>query len=221
MRPFCFIFRAGRDGRPPHRSPASPRSGSVNGPAARPAMRAQASMSSQNAHLESALDTLGRAQFALVDVLRRSGGDAVAAFGLGPRECPYQVIGSGPHWRLRDYGGRGASPSLLIVAAPIKRPYIWDLVPSASAIRCCLNRGLHVHLLEWLPASRDDGHIGLDESVSVIADGLSRIAAQNGGARPFLIGHSLGGTLAATYAAPAPAHRAGLLPLGAPLCFAA
>jgi hypothetical protein len=24
-----------------------------------------------------------------------------------------------------------------IIAAPIKRPYIWDLAPSASAIRCC------------------------------------------------------------------------------------
>src|SRR3974390_1867333 len=96
MRPFCFIFRAGRDGRPPHRSPASPRSGSVNGPAARPAMRAQASMSSQNAHLESALDTLGRAQFALVDVLRRSGGAAVAAFGLGPPATPPHAFAPPP-----------------------------------------------------------------------------------------------------------------------------
>ena len=172
-------------------------------------------MSGQDAEMDSALDRFGRAQFALVDLLRRSRGDAVAALGLGPSECPYRVTASGPHWRLRDYGG-DATPSLLIVAAPIKRPYIWDLAPSASAIRGCLREGLRVHLLEWLPASRDDGHIGLDDTALIIADCVARVAAAG---RPFLVGHSLGGTLAAIHAAAAPDSVSGLVLLSAPLCF--
>jgi polyhydroxyalkanoate synthase len=39
---------------------------------------------------------------------------------------------------------------VLIVAAPIKRPYIWDLTPAVSAIRYCLGAGLRVYLLERL-----------------------------------------------------------------------
>ena len=176
-------------------------------------------MASENGQMEFALDAVGRAPFALVDVLRRSRGDAVAALGLGPSECPHQVIASGPHWRLRDYGG-DSSRSLLIVAAPIKRPYSWDLAPSASAIRYCLRERLHVYLLEWRPASRDEAEIGLDQSTLAIADCVTRVAAADGGARPFLIGHSLGGTLAAIYAASAPDSIKGLVLLGAPLCFA-
>ncbi len=173
-------------------------------------------MARESDRIDPALEAFGRAQFALLDVLRRSRGDAVGAFGLGPSECSYQVIRSGPHWRLRDYGG--GAPSLLIVAAPIKRPYIWDLAPSASAIRCCLREGLHVYLLEWLPASREHGNIGLDDCARAVAECVSRISGA--GASPVLIGHSLGGTLAAIYAASAPASIKGLVLLGAPLCFA-
>ncbi len=175
-------------------------------------------MAGEEAEMDWALGAFGRAPFALADLMRRSRGDRVAALGLGPSECPYRVIGSGPHWRLRDYGAPDGAPALLVVAAPIKRPYIWDLAPSASAIRRCLRQGLRVYLLEWLPASRDDAHIGLDETVRAIADGVARVAAD--GARPFLIGHSLGGTLAAIHAAYTPDSLAGLVLLGAPLCFA-
>jgi len=89
------------------------------------------------------LNALNRAQFDASDIIRRAQGDVVGAFGLDPNECSYQTIASRSHWRLRDYGGEGQSRSLLIVAAPIKRPYIWDLTPSTSAIRFCLRRGLH------------------------------------------------------------------------------
>ena len=71
-----------------------------------------------------------RAFFGTVDVLRRTQGNLVAAFGLDPSECAYRIVASGPYWRLRDYGKHATSHSLLIVAAPIKRPYIWDLTPS-------------------------------------------------------------------------------------------
>ena len=86
----------------------------------------------------AALDAVRQLHFGTMDALRRLQGNALAAVGLGPDECPSTVIASTPLWRLRDYGGHDAASPLLIVAAPIKRPYIWDLAPSVSAIRFCL-----------------------------------------------------------------------------------
>ena len=165
------------------------------------------------------LDAVFRAYFAISDVMRRAQGDALSALGLGPDECPYRIIASGTHWRLRDYTDDAASPSLIIVAAPIKRPYIWDLTPSVSAIRYCLSQGLGIHLLEWLPASRDTGNNGLDEYASTIFECIATISQRSAGAKPFVIGHSLGGTLAALASAAAPESVRGLMLLGAPLCF--
>jgi poly[(R)-3-hydroxyalkanoate] polymerase subunit PhaC len=160
-----------------------------------------------------------RTLFGVADILRRAQGNVVAAFGLGPSECAYRVIACGPSWRLRDYGNHETSHSLVIVAAPIKRPYIWDLAPSASAIGYCLREGLHVYLLEWLPASRPTSNAGLDECMLAISECIAKVSAESRGTKPFLIGHSLGGTLAAIYGAVAPASIRGLVLLGAPLCF--
>jgi polyhydroxyalkanoate synthase subunit PhaC len=169
--------------------------------------------------VDATLDDLGRAPFGLMDILRRAQGDAFGAFGLDPSECPYRVVASGSYWRLRDYGSDESSASLLIVAAPIKRPYIWDLSPSASAIRYCLGQGLHVFLLEWLPASHGIANNGLDEYSNALDECMANISDAGRGGKPFLIGHSLGGTLAAIYAAVRSERLKGLVLLGAPLCF--
>jgi polyhydroxyalkanoate synthase len=169
--------------------------------------------------MDATLDALHRARFNWTDVLRRAQGDALGALGLGPDECPYRVVAAGSHWRVRDYSDDTASPRILIVAAPIKRPYIWDLAPSASAIRYCLGQRLHVHLLEWMPASRDSSSNGLDEYTEAIRECIAMLSGQAPGTRPVLIGHSLGGTLAAIFAASAPRSISGLVLLGAPLCF--
>lgn len=174
-------------------------------------------MQDQTVSIPLALNTLRRAPFAVADILRRAQGAAFGAFGLGPQERPYQIIASGPHWRLRDYGSHPASPSLLIVAAPIKRPYIWDLAPPVSAVSCCLRQGLHVYLLEWVPEACRTQNNGLDEHADAVFDAIAKISAD--GNKPFLIGHSLGGTLAAIFTALAPASIQGLVLLGAPLCF--
>ena len=165
------------------------------------------------------LNALNRAQFDVSDIIRRAQGDVVGALGLNPNECSYQTIASHPHWRLRDYEGEDQSRSLLIVAAPIKRPYIWDLTPATSAIRFCLRQGLHVHLLEWLPASPHAGNCGIDDYVLAIAEAAEMITTAAQGEKPCLIGHSLGGTLAAIYGAFLPESIRGLVLLGAPLCF--
>jgi polyhydroxyalkanoate synthase len=173
----------------------------------------------QSVPIDAALEAYGRTQFGIADILRRAQGHAFGAFGLNPNECPYQVIASGPFWRLRDYTKNDTAQSLLIVAAPIKRPYIWDLAPTASAIRYCLGRDLRVRLLEWLPASRTTGNNGLTEYTEAISDCIAKISSESAGVKPFLIGHSLGGTLAAIFGALAPDSIRGLVLLGAPLCF--
>jgi polyhydroxyalkanoate synthase len=164
-------------------------------------------------------------QFSVVDAFRRLQGNALASLGFGPVETPYRVIASGPFWRLRDYGSGTETRPVLIVAAPIKRPYIWDLTPDVSVIGRCLAAGLHVNLLEWLPASQDTCSVGMEDCSEAIAAALKTIAdgAGNasgaGNAKPVLLGHSLGGTLAALHAARAPSAIAGLVLLGSPLCF--
>ena len=60
---------------------------------------------------------------------------------------------------------------------------------------------------------------GLDECMLAISDCIAKVSAESRGSKPFLIGHSLGGTLAAIYGALAPATIRGLVLLGAPLCF--
>lgn len=164
------------------------------------------------------LDVVRRAYLG-ADVLRRLQGNAAAAIGFGPTECPYQITASGPYWRLRDYGGRNALASLLIVAAPIKPPYIWDLTPSTSAIGYCLQQHLHAYLLEWMPATRITSNNGFDESTLAISNCIAKILAKSNDAKPFLMGHSLGGTLATIYGASASETVRGLVLLGAPLCF--
>jgi polyhydroxyalkanoate synthase len=168
---------------------------------------------------DTALNALRRAQFDVSDILRRAQGDIVGAFGLDPQESPYQIITSRGYWRLRDYGGTDRSRSLLIVAAPIKRPYIWDLAPSISAIRFCLRQGLYVQLLEWTPASPNAGNCGLNEYVLAISEAVGTITTAAQCAKPSLIGHSLGGTLAAIYAASFPESIGCLVLLATPLCF--
>jgi len=167
-----------------------------------------------------ALTHLARlAQFAALDLVRRAQGRALGALGFDPTELPFQILASGPYWRLRDYGTAGAEISLLIVAAPIKRPYIWDLAPTVSAIRYCLDHGLRVYLIEWIPPTVTDVPVGLDECSQAISECVRKISSEPNGTRPFLIGHSLGGTLAAVYSACEPHAIRGLLLLGAPLCF--
>jgi polyhydroxyalkanoate synthase subunit PhaC len=135
-----------------------------------------------------------------------------------PRNAPYKVVASGAFWRLRDYGKPAQAQSVLIVAAPIKRAYIWDLAPSASAIHYILHQGFDVHLLEWLPVEGNDGN-GLAEYAESISECVATISSRRAGANTFLMGHSLGGTLAAIFAASEPESIPGLVLLSAPLCF--
>ncbi|HTJ91431.1 MAG TPA: alpha/beta fold hydrolase, partial [Acidocella sp.] len=153
------------------------------------------------------------------DVMRRAQAESLALLGFSAHESAYRVVASRSGWRLRCYGGADGGGPLLIVAAPIKRPYIWDLMPSASAVRYCLARGFRVYLLEWCPphpAVRPEG-LGFYGDLAIGAC-VTHVRAREG-APPLLLGHSLGGTLAGIFACLHPKHIRGLVLLGAPLSF--
>jgi polyhydroxyalkanoate synthase len=128
----------------------------------------------------------------LMDRLRKAQGEALERLGFGPTECGFEVLASGVRWRLRDYGGPDPGPLLLIIAAPIKRPYVWDLAPSVSALRYGLRQGLRVYLLEWRTPSGSNGNGGLAEYADqAIGEAVATVSRETDGLQPFLIGHSL------------------------------
>ncbi|HXF88950.1 MAG TPA: alpha/beta fold hydrolase [Xanthobacteraceae bacterium] len=169
--------------------------------------------------LDAGFASLQFAPFALGDMVRSAQGSAFGAFGLDPVEAAHRVVVSGAFWQLRDYGPEHAASASLIVAAPIKRPYIWDLAPSISPIRYCSAQGQRMFLLEWLPATDHSGHNGLAEYTDAISACAKQVSRQSG-VLPLLLGHSLGGTLAALFAARVPEAIRGLVLLSSPLCFA-
>ncbi len=176
-------------------------------------------MATQSAWTAAGLEPVRRTCFEVTDLVRRLQGDAIGCYGLNPSETDYAISASGRFWRLRDYGGQRDAPSLLIVAAPIKRPYIWDLTPKASTIRYCLAKDLHVYMIEWLPSSASTGNNGLAEYVSAISNCARKISRENPNRALVVTGHSLGGTLAAIFGTITPTQIRGLVLLGAPLCF--
>jgi polyhydroxyalkanoate synthase subunit PhaC len=70
--------------------------------------------------------------------------------GFGPEETSSRIAMSAPSLTLKSYGDtEGAGPVLLIIPAPIKRAYIWDLDPQASVVRHCLRHNIRVYLIQW------------------------------------------------------------------------
>lgn len=160
--------------------------------------------------------SLGWVMYEQLDRVRRAQGFLLDAAGAGPVETPHRVVRRRPGVNLRCYaGGSGPGPLLLIVPAPIKRPYIWDLAPEVSAVRRCLAAGARVFLADWQSAPPRFG-LG-DYAERLILDCLDAAGAEPA----ILLGHSLGGLFAAIFAALHPERVRGLGLLAAPLHFGA
>lgn len=157
------------------------------------------------------------ALFEQLDAIRRIQGSMLDAIGLGPAQLPYREVHAQPGVTLRRYPGEGdeTGPPVLIVPAPIKRPYIWDLAPEVSAVRRCRERGARVYLADWRPAPPQFGLA--DYAGRLILACLDAARAE----RAVLLAHSLGGLLAAIFASLHPERVQGLALLAAPLHFGA
>lgn len=153
--------------------------------------------------------------FAALDGVRRVQGEMLDAIGLGPVETPYETIFAEPGVALRRYGtGNEPGPRLLLVPAPIKRPYIWDLAPHMSVVQQCLKARSRVFLVDWQAAPSD---FGLAEYADRL---LSDCLDATGEGAAMLVAHSLGGLFAAAFAALHPERVRGLVLLASPLRFA-
>jgi polyhydroxyalkanoate synthase len=130
-------------------------------------------------------------------------------------ETPFRLVLQRPGVKLRLYGDRHNHPTLLIVPAPIKKPYIWDLTPTISVVRRYLEMGFRVYALEWTESRTDDA----ENDLSTYAARFLLECVDAIGEPVILTGHSLGGTFAAIFASLHPERVRGLALLEAPLSF--
>lgn len=155
--------------------------------------------------------------FHQLDRLRRRYGQWLDAAGLAPQEQPHRCLWLTDGMRLLAYDPPPqVRDVLLIVPAPIKRYYLWDLHPAASVVAHAQSRGFAVYLVEWTEAPQD---FGLAEYAARIGRCVDRLRERHG-QRPHLATHSLGGILCAGCAALQPDALASLVLLEAPLHFA-
>lgn len=159
--------------------------------------------------------------FEALDDERRRRGATMDRLGYGPDETPSETVFSTPGLRLRFYGGsRAASAVALIIPAPIKRHYIWDMTRESSVIQQALQADIKVYLIEWTDPGDTEEQPGLEEYGStLIAACVQAISEAQHTERLFLLSHSLGGVFAAIYAALHPEQVAGLVLIEAPLHF--
>lgn len=158
-----------------------------------------------------------------MDKSRQARGQQLDRAGHGPHETPSTVLHSEPGMNLRGYGGADGGPPVLLVPAPIKRSYIWDIAPEVSVVQRWLERGWRVYLAEWTPLPDGGADFGFDEyGDRLLAAARAAIAADpaSNGAPPVIAGHSLGGILAAIHSALYPEALRATLLLEAPLHFA-
>ncbi len=159
-----------------------------------------------------------------MDRSRQARGKLLDRAGYGPQETPYTVVHAEPGLNLRRFESDAADgPAVLLVPAPIKRSYIWDLAPGISVVRRWIEQGYRVYLAEWtpLPDDGDDANdLGLDDYGDRLLGACQRaIEADSGRQTLTIAGHSLGGILAAIYSCIHPDKVDAVVLLESPLHF--
>lgn len=143
--------------------------------------------------------------------------------GFGPRTTPSRTVRNTGAGELYAYQApEDRRPAILIVPAPIKAAYIWDLSPERSVVRRLHEADMQVYLAAWRrPEARDDW-MGLAEYADrAIGVCLDAIGQETGAAKVFIAGHSLGGTFAAIFSSLHPERVQGLIELEGPMEFGA
>jgi polyhydroxyalkanoate synthase len=175
-------------------------------------------MDPQTSHATSPLGVLAIRN---MDRMRQARGKMLDLAGFGPQETPFTVVHSEPGLSLRRYGQAvDGAPAVLLIPAPIKRAYIWDLSPQVSVVRRWLENGFQVYLAEWTPDTQPS--FGLDDYGDRLLGACQRaIQSDSGNATITVAGHSLGGILAAMFACLHPDMVRAVVLLESPLHFPA
>lgn len=153
-----------------------------------------------------------------MDRVRLGQGRWLDSLGWGPQETPSRTVLERPGFNLKGYAEVGGdTPVILLVPAPIKRAYIWDLAPAASVVRACVEAGLRPYLVQWEAPPQEAGLAEYGDTF--LAECVDAIRTECRVEGVIVAGHSLGGVLAAVFAALNPARVEGLVLLGTPLHF--
>ena len=111
---------------------------------------------------------------------------------------------------------------VLIVYAPILRPYILDLVPGNSFVEYLLGEGFDVFLLDWGNAGPEDKHTSFEDWIlDYIPEAVESVLSSSQAEELTIYGYCQGGTMSAMYASLFPdEHLKNLVLLAAPTDFA-
>jgi polyhydroxyalkanoate synthase len=166
---------------------------------------------------------LGAMTLKQMDRSRQARGQMLERAGYGPRPAPSTIVHAEPGLNLRRFGAEFAEgPPVLLVPAPIKRAYIWDLAPEVSVVRRWLERGYRVYLAEWAPlgdAGREQDFGLADYADRLLGACRQAITADGAREKPVIAGHSLGGVLAAIHSCLYPDEVRATILLESPLHF--
>lgn len=124
------------------------------------------------------------------------------------------------HYAPVQNGRRTSALPVLIVNSLINRHYIFDLYAGRSLVAFLAGQGHQVFVLDWGTPGRDESRWRLEDVLEgVIGRAVEAVLSQTGAAQVHLLGYSMGGVLATTYAALHPAPVRSLILLGTPADF--
>jgi polyhydroxyalkanoate synthase subunit PhaC len=173
-----------------------------------------------NSHsLNATTSPLGVLALKNMDRMRQSRGQMLDLAGHGPKTTPSEILHTEPGLTLRKYqGGQQGGPAVLLVPAPIKKSYIWDLAPAVSVVQRWLEHGYQVYMAEWTPDAAPT--FGLDDYAARLLGTCHQfVLADSGNTQLTIAGHSLGGLLAAMSACLHPESVRAVVLLESPLHF--
>ena len=111
---------------------------------------------------------------------------------------------------------------VLIVYAPILRPYILDLVPGNSFVEYLLDEGFDVYLLDWGNAGPEDKHLKFEDWIlDYMPEAVESVLKNSEAEGLTIFGYCQGGTMSVMYASLFPEeHLKNLILLATPVDFA-
>jgi len=156
----------------------------------------------------------------VLDGFRRGLSDTYPIEDDPPPYTPYTVVYEGGKVRLRHYRARGtrhATP-LLLCFAPIKRPYILDLMAGRSVVEALINNGLELYMIDWIPPTRADSWRGFDAYVNQdLANAVRAVQLRENVDQISLLGYCFGAILSVIYTALHPEDIKNFITLTLPL----
>ncbi len=149
---------------------------------------------------------------------------ALEGAGVEPGRTPKETVWSKNKARLYRYepGAEKRHPvPVLIVYAHILKPYVLDLVPGNSFVEHLLAAGHDVYLLDWgIPGPEDEDLSFEDYVLDYLPEAVERVLENSSAEEYTLLGHCMGGTIAAMYASLFPEGLRNLVLLATPVDFA-